>query len=118
AFGGWIKAIFEAMVGLPLWALAHIKIDGEGIAGPLALDGYLLVFEIFVRPIVIIFATISSMAVFSALVFTLNTIWELVVTNLTGVHTADMPPTPSAITATGMLEYARGLVDYLFYTVI
>ena len=39
AFGGWVKGIFEAMVGAPLWALAHIRIDGNGLSGQAALSG-------------------------------------------------------------------------------
>ena len=55
AVGGWIKGIFEAMVGVPLWALAHLRIDGNGLPGQAAVAGYFLIFEVFLRPILIIF---------------------------------------------------------------
>ena len=48
AVGTWVKAIFEAMVGVPLWALAHIRIDGQGLPGDAAMNGYYLLLEIFV----------------------------------------------------------------------
>lgn len=121
AFGGWIKAVFEAMVGLPLWALAHLRIDGEGINGPMAMDGFFLVLEIFVRPVVIIIALISSVSIFSALVTVLNSIWDLVITNLTGHMPSATPPaaTPGApAVTTGLIESLRNTVDKLFYTVI
>jgi conjugal transfer/type IV secretion protein DotA/TraY len=119
AFSGWIKAVFEAMVGLPLWALAHLRIDGEGINGPHTMDGFFLVFEIFIRPVVIIIALVSSVAIFSAMINVLNNIWDLVLTNLVG----NKPPLTGApaatpTTTTGILEAARGTIDYLFYTVI
>lgn len=131
AFGGWIKAVFEAMIGLPLWALAHLKIDGEGINGPMAMDGFYLVLEIFVRPIVIIFALVSSVSIFSALVMALNAVWDQVLANLTG-HTEPItmpiPPTTSFVatspdggtfnTIAGLLAGARNIIDYLFYTVL
>ena len=39
AASAWITAIFEAMIGVPLWALAHLRVDGEGIPGPGATSG-------------------------------------------------------------------------------
>ena len=47
AVGSWVKAIFEAMVGVPLWALAHLKIQGEGLPTQSALTGYLLIYPQF-----------------------------------------------------------------------
>lgn len=121
AFGGWIKAVFEAMVGLPLWALAHLRIDGEGINGPMALDGFFLVLEIFVRPIVIIIALISSVSIFSAMVTVLNSVWDLVITNLTGhmpSGAAPVSPPGQPQVTTGLIEALRNTVDKLFYTVL
>ena len=121
AFGGWIKAVFEAMVGLPLWALAHLRIDGEGINGPMATDGFFLVFEIFVRPIVIVIALISSVSIFSAMITVLNSVWDLVITNLVGHMPAGAAPvaTPGApAVTTGLIESLRNTVDKLFYTVV
>ena len=56
AVSGWIKSIFEAIVAMPLWALAHIvRMDGEGLPGPAATNGYFLILEIFLRPMLIVF---------------------------------------------------------------
>ena len=46
ALAGWIKSIFEAVVAMPLRALAHLRIDGEGLPGPGATNGYFLLLEI------------------------------------------------------------------------
>src|SRR5690606_7974443 len=51
AVGGWIKGLFEAMVGMPLWALAHLRIEEGGLPGSAGMDGYYLLLEIFIRPI-------------------------------------------------------------------
>ena len=72
------------MVGLPLWAIAHLRIDGEGLPGPAAMNGYFLVFEIFVRPILIIFGMIAAVSIFAAQVDVLNVIWKIVSSNLVG----------------------------------
>ncbi len=121
AVGGWIKGLFEAMVGVPLWALAHLRIDGEGLPGDAALDGYHLIFEIFLRPILIVFGLLASVIIFGSMVKVLNEIFTLVVSNLSG-HDEGFDelcgriggggPTGSAI------AFFRGPIDELFYTVL
>jgi conjugal transfer/type IV secretion protein DotA/TraY len=69
AVGGWVKGIFEAMVGVPLWALAHLKLesnDSGGLPGSSGIMGYYLIFEVFLRPILIVFGLIASLSIFSA----------------------------------------------------
>jgi conjugal transfer/type IV secretion protein DotA/TraY len=114
AVGGWVKGIFEAMVGVPLWALAHIRIDGNGLPGDAAMGGYYLILEIFLRPILIIFGLIASISIFAAQVKILNEIWSLVTTNLSGFDEKATAPAGE----TGAIEYMRGHVDRLFFTVI
>ena len=75
AVGGWIKTIFEAMVGAPLWALAHLRIDGDGLPGDAAMKGIYMIFEIFLRPILIIFGLLAAFIIFSAMVKVLNEIF-------------------------------------------
>lgn len=129
--GGWIKALFEAMVGLPLWALAHIRIDGEGLPGSAAMNGYFLIFEIFLRPILTIFGMIAGISIFAAQVQVLNEVFTMVVSNLTGfdkegalkaatafpvVGTSATVPDPNSLI--GTLDVAKNFVDQLFYTVV
>jgi conjugal transfer/type IV secretion protein DotA/TraY len=88
AVGGWIKGIFEAMVGVPLWALAHIRIDGQGLPGDGAINGYYLIFEIFIRPILIVFGLIAAVLTFGAMIKVLNEVFGIAVDNLSGNNTA------------------------------
>ncbi len=122
AVTGWVKAIFEAMVGVPLWALAHLRIDGEGLPGDAAVGGYFLILEIFLRPILIIFGLIAAVSIFAAMVKVLNEIFFLVVSNIGGFDksgidlcgkggTGATPPVGSA-------EYYRGPIDQFFFTVV
>ena len=115
AVGGWIKGIFEAMVGVPLWALAHIRIDGNGLPGDAAMGGYYLILEIFLRPILIIFGFLASIVIFGAQAQILHEIWPLVVSNAVGYDEGNLAADPNA---TGGLRYLRGAVDNLFFTVI
>jgi conjugal transfer/type IV secretion protein DotA/TraY len=111
ALGNWIKTIFEAMVGVPLWALAHLRIDGDGLPGDMATNGYFLIFEIFVRPILIVFGLIAGMVIFSSIVRVLNEIFGLVVENITG-HNVD-----GTILAVE-IGHKHSVVDEFFYTVL
>lgn len=112
--GEWVKTIFEAMVGLPLWALAHLRIDGEGLPGDSASNGYFLIFEIFLRPIVSIFGLIGSMTIFTVQVRILNFTWDLVIDNLTGFA----EETDSTISLIQDVVIQRGVIDNFFFTII
>ncbi|MCI5059668.1 MAG: DotA/TraY family protein [Alphaproteobacteria bacterium] len=131
AVGGWVKGIFEAMVGVPLWALAHLRIDGQGLPGDGAINGYFLIFEIFLRPILIVFGLLASILIFGASVKVLNEIFSLVVSNLSGFDTEGASscgagnPNGTANTGgggsnapTGSIEYFRGPVDEFFFTIV
>lgn len=115
ALGAWVKTIFEAMVGVPLWALAHLKIDGHGLMGDQALNGYFLIFEIFLRPILTLFGLISSILIFSAMARALNDVFPLVVNNLTGFayHAEDAGTTEKLA-----IDFRRGAIDEFFFTII
>ncbi len=126
AVGGWVKGLFEAMVGLPLWALAHIRIDGQGLPGDGALNGYFLIFEIFIRPILIVFGLLASILIFGAMVKVLNETFSLAVSNLSGFDNTNVNTcgsggsgnTAGATAPTGSLEYLRGPVDEFFFTIV
>ena len=103
AVGNWLKGVFEAMVGVPLWALAHLRIDGNGLPGEAAINGYFMLFEIFLRPIIILFGFLASITVFAAMASVLHEVFEVAVNNLTG-----------SASASG----ASQAVDKFFYTVM
>ena len=136
AVGGWIKGLFEAMVGVPLWALAHLRIDGDGLPGEAAANGYFLIFEIFLRPMLILFGLLASVAIFGAMVKVLNEIFYLVVSNTSGsnpdgqasclreganpgaANSATGGGTATTNAKTGSAEYFRGPIDEFFFTVV
>lgn len=111
ALGGWIKSIFEAMVAMPLWALSHLRIDGQGVVGPGATNGYFLIFEIFLRPILILIGLIASVLIFGVMVQVLNNVFDVMITNVGGNDRSNTA-TPTDI------EFYRGPIDQLFYSII
>lgn len=114
AVGSWVKAIFEAMVGVPLWALAHLRIDGDGLPGDAASNGYFLLLEIFIRPILTVVGLIAAISVFAAQVRVLNLIWDLVVSNATGFADNDIL---TSLTPTNV-NFKRDAVDQFFFTIV
>ncbi len=110
AIGTWVKSIFEALVGIPLWALAHLSSKGAGLPGEKAASGYFLLLEIMLRPVVTVFALIAAFAIFSGAVSILNGIFSLVTSNVLG----SMPNTGN----TDLMASARGMVDQFFYTIL
>lgn len=124
-FSGWVKSVFEAMVAMPLWAVAHIKIDGEGLPGPWATNGYFLLFEIFLRPTLLIFGLLASLQIFTAMVHGLNDSFHIVVMNATGYDIEQnlAAPTVSLPNSNptgpqGTIDFLRGPLDEFFFTVI
>ncbi len=130
AVGKWVKGIFEAIVAMPLWALAHLRIDGEGIPGDAAIGGYYLLFEIFLRPILIVFGLLAAVTIFAAMVKILNETFYLVISNVSGhdPKASDLCfQNPSAtagqenIANAGRAELKdayRGPVDEFFFTIV
>lgn len=68
----WIMEIFEAVVAMPLWALAHLRIDGDGMPGQAAMNGYYLLLAILLRPMLIIFGLIGGVIIFGASIYILQ----------------------------------------------
>jgi len=115
AVGSWVKSIFEAMVGVPLWALAHLRIDGDGFSGRAAAGGYFMIFEIFLRPIFTVLGLVGGMAVFGALAVMLNELFDLVTVNITGA----VPGESTSSLDVGKIEsLRRGVIDQFFFTIM
>jgi conjugal transfer/type IV secretion protein DotA/TraY len=114
AVGRWVKSIFEAMVAMPLWALAHIRLGGDGIPGPAAGQGYFLLLEIFLRPIFTLFGLMASIATFVALTAGLDSVFNILVLNVGGY---DMSSIAAGI-ADPQKDSMREPLDALFYTAV
>lgn len=115
AVGRWVKSIFEAMVAVPLWALAHLRLDGEGV-GNSASKGYFLLLEIFLRPILCVFGLLASVTIFSALVVALDTVFDLVVWNVAGYDMTTLS-SGAPVPAGDFFADFRDGVDAFFFTI-
>jgi conjugal transfer/type IV secretion protein DotA/TraY len=57
---GWIILVIEAVIAAPLWALAHMRMDGEGIMGPAGQQGYMLVLALVLRPALMLMGLVAG----------------------------------------------------------
>ena len=116
AFSAWVKSIFEAIVAMPLWALSFImRWDGEGIAGPGASNGVMFLFEIFLRPILIVFGLLTSIITFSAIITIMNDIFTIAISNIGGFDKASViQESGTTIVASAL----RGPIDELFFSIV
>jgi len=71
----WVIEVAEAFVSMPLFALAHLRIDGEGMPGQTAYAGYLTLFGVMLRPLLIIVGLIVSSLIFGAGVYFINSVY-------------------------------------------
>jgi conjugal transfer/type IV secretion protein DotA/TraY len=73
---GWVLEIFEAIVAMPLWALAHLRIDGDGMPGQGAIGGYQLLLMILLRPALIILGLIGGYVIFGAAMYFFSSLFN------------------------------------------
>lgn len=117
AVGRWVKVIFEALVGVPLWALAHMRVGGPGLPGEAAIGGYFFLLEIFIRPILTVFSLVAAFAIFSAMTIGLNTVFTIMSANLFGSVAPSLSSTLSAGEQVSYIALARGMIDQFFLSV-
>ncbi|MCK5374485.1 MAG: DotA/TraY family protein [Alphaproteobacteria bacterium] len=115
AVANWVKTIFEAMLGVPLWALAHMRIDGEGLPGEAAANGYFLILEILIRPIMTVIAFLAAIIIFSTQVRILNLVWDVVVANAAGFTEVDNIINGSVGSD---IMFFRNEIDQFFFTIV
>lgn len=62
----WVASVIEAVIGMPLWALSFLTREGD-FTGK-ALEGVKTLFEIVIRPPVIVMSLVASLLIFTAAV--------------------------------------------------
>ena len=60
---GYFVTVFEMMVAVPIWMAAHLHPEGEGMAGRFGGQGYVMLIEVFARPVLMIFGLIGALVV-------------------------------------------------------
>lgn len=64
AVTGYFLLVVEAVIAVNLWALSHLRMDGEGISGEAGRQGWLMILAIFMTPTLMIFGYLVGMTIF------------------------------------------------------
>ena len=91
---GWLILVCEAVIAVPLWMLAHMTMQGEGLHGR-ANEGYGLLFNVLFRPTLMLFGLFLGYFLFSSMSFLIRQTFGIaagfvlehgwIVTNVLGV---------------------------------
>lgn len=61
---GYFLLITEAVIAVNLWALSHLRMDGEGFSGEAGRQGWLMLLALFMTPTLMVFGFIIGMLIF------------------------------------------------------
>ncbi|WP_422033547.1 DotA/TraY family protein [Roseovarius sp.] len=61
---GYFLVVIEAVIAINLFALSHMRMDGEGISGEAGRNGWLLMLTLAFTPMLMIFGFIAGMVIF------------------------------------------------------
>lgn len=61
---GYFLLVAEAVVGSSLWALSHLRLDGEGISGEAGRQGWLMLLALVMTPALMVMGYLLGMEVF------------------------------------------------------
>ena len=62
---GWLVLVCEAVIAVPLWMLAHLTFNGDGVHGR-AQEGYSLLFNVIARPTLMILGLFLGYHIFAS----------------------------------------------------
>ncbi len=86
----WIIGVFEAVVAVPLLALAHLNPEGDGLPGASARGGYYYVLNVFLRPVLMVFGLVAGFLLFMVAVSFLNSVF-IIAAKGTGAFAGPLP---------------------------
>lgn len=61
---GYFLLVVEAIVAVNLWALAHMRMDGDGISGAAGQKGWLMLLALLMTPVLMVFGFLIGMGIF------------------------------------------------------
>lgn len=81
---GWLLQFAEAVVSVPVFALAHLDPEGEGVLPQQVRSGYLMLLQLLFRPVLIVAGLILALLLMDGMYDFLNMIWSATVLGAAG----------------------------------
>lgn len=64
AVSGYFLLVVEAVIAVNLWAIGHMRMDGEGISGEGGRNGWLMLLALLMTPVLMVFGFLVGMTLF------------------------------------------------------
>lgn len=68
---GWVILVIEAIIAAPIWAMAHMAPDGDGVVGRGG-QGYMLILSLVLRPPLMVLGLVCSIVLMKPLGYFVN----------------------------------------------
>jgi len=78
----WIVAVVEAVVTMPLVALAHIRTTGDGLVGPMGRKAYIGWLNLLLRPALVVIGFVMGNLIFEAMILYMNDTYARTLSNM------------------------------------
>jgi conjugal transfer/type IV secretion protein DotA/TraY len=82
---GWFLSLLESIVAVPLIALAHLTPEGEGLPGEKAKAAYYMLFNLMLKPVMMIFGLIIGLLIFNLAASAINLLYMTAVVGSGGI---------------------------------
>ena len=106
----WIISIVEAVIAMPLWALSFITAEGDLLGQ--GMEGAKRLFEIVIRPFIIVFSLIAAILLFTAGVTFINEAYALYI----GVYNSTAEVSSGPVTSMSAALGAALIYMFLVYS--
>ncbi|MDD3183235.1 MAG: DotA/TraY family protein [Alphaproteobacteria bacterium] len=112
----WGMTVFEAIVLAPLFALAHIEPQGEGLAGKRGQYGYSVAMQLILRPALMVFGLVAGYMLFKVAVMFLNEVF-VYATAGTGAYIGSVPVLAKIVYTAAYTAFVVILANQCFSTI-
>ncbi len=82
----WFLSLLEAIVAVPLIALAHLTPEGEGLPGEKAKGAYYMLFNLFLKPGLMVFGLIIGLLIFNIAASAMNSLYLIACVGTGGIN--------------------------------
>lgn len=69
---GMLVLVAEALVAAPIWAFFHVRLDGQDFVDQVQRPGYMIAFNLLLRPSLAVFGLILSFTIFGSIIWFIN----------------------------------------------
>jgi conjugal transfer/type IV secretion protein DotA/TraY len=109
---GLLTLLIEALIAAPLWAFFHIRMDGQELVDNVQRPGYMIAFNLLLRPGLMILGLIMSMFVFGAVSWFISKTYTVAVVAAGGEHSVGPIGTIVMLVILTFLHYQTALRSF------